>query len=294
MVLVSSGAIMVGSRTLGYDRKPATLSEKQACAAIGQAKLMMIYQKLFSEYNQVAGQILMTKSIMLHSANRKNARNTFCQLLSMGAIPIVNENDTISTHEIQFGDNDTLSAVVAALIGADLLILLSDIDGLHLPTTPIRTPDARFIDVVEKLDDRMRRMGKDTPRRRRGRRPVWPTKLKAAAARRWAPGPMWWRLPTGSGFSCDPQDHAGKKSREPCFWQRSQGRVLSAGFPSKAHPEKEKRSLLWNRKKIRPHQSARPRKSKAEGLTEEEKAKRPAKGCPSGDSRQRADESESL
>lgn len=178
IVLVSSGAIMVGSRTLGYDRKPATLSEKQACAAIGQAKLMMIYQKLFSEYNQVAGQILMTKSIMLHSANRKNARNTFCQLLSMGAIPIVNENDTISTHEIQFGDNDTLSAVVAALIGADLLILLSDIDGLFTDD-PHQNPDARFIDVVEKLDDRMRQMGKDTPGSSVGTGGM-ATKLKAA------------------------------------------------------------------------------------------------------------------
>ena len=178
VVLVSSGAIMVGSRTLGYDRKPATLSEKQACAAIGQAKLMMIYQKLFSEYNQVAGQILMTKSIMLHSANRKNARNTFCQLLSMGAIPIVNENDTISTHEIQFGDNDTLSAVVAALIGADLLILLSDIDGLFTDD-PHQNPDARFIDVVEKLDDRMRQMGKDTPGSSVGTGGM-ATKLKAA------------------------------------------------------------------------------------------------------------------
>lgn len=178
VVLVSSGAIMVGSRTLGYDKKPSTLSEKQACAAIGQAKLMMIYQKLFSEYNQVAGQILMTKSIMLHDASRKNARNTFCQLLSMGAIPIVNENDTISTHEIQFGDNDTLSAVVAALIGADLLILLSDIDGLFTDD-PHQNPEARFIDVVDKLDDGLREMGKDTPGSSVGTGGM-ATKLKAA------------------------------------------------------------------------------------------------------------------
>lgn len=120
----------------------------------------------------------MTKSIMLHSANRKNARNTFCQLLSMGSIPIVNENDTISTHEIQFGDNDTLSAVVAALIGADLLILLSDIDGLFTDD-PHQNPDARFIDVVEKLDDRMRQMGKDTPGSSVGTGGM-ATKLKAA------------------------------------------------------------------------------------------------------------------
>ncbi len=161
VVLVSSGAIMVGSKTMGYDKKPESLAQKQACAAIGQAKLMMIYQKLFAEYNQVASQILMTKSIMLQTNSRRNARNTFHELLTMGAIPIVNENDTISTNEIEFGDNDTLSAVVTALIGGDLLILLSDIDGLYTDD-PHRNSQARFIDVVEKLDDGLRRMGKES------------------------------------------------------------------------------------------------------------------------------------
>lgn len=161
VILVSSGAIMVGSKTMGYDRKPTKVSEKQACAAIGQAKLMMIYQKLFSEYNQVASQILMTKHTMLNDLNRTNAKNTFHELLHMGAIPIVNENDTISTYEIEFGDNDTLSAVVAALVEADLLILLSDIDGLFTDD-PHQNPDAEFIEVVEKLDDSLRAMGKGT------------------------------------------------------------------------------------------------------------------------------------
>ena len=151
VVLVSSGAIMVGSQTMGFDRKPEKLAAKQACAAIGQAKLMMIYQKLFAEYNQVASQVLMTKNNMLNDKNRHNARNTFHELLHMGVIPIVNENDTISTSEIEFGDNDRLSAVVAALIGADLLILLSDIDGLFTDD-PHTNPDAQFIDVVECLD----------------------------------------------------------------------------------------------------------------------------------------------
>lgn len=159
VVLVSSGAIMVGSKTMGYDRKPEKLSEKQACAAIGQAKLMMIYQKLFAEYNQVASQILMTKNTMLDNLNRMNAKNTFRELMRMGSIPIVNENDTIATYEIEFGDNDTLSAVVAAMIGADLLILLSDIDGLFTDD-PHRNPDARFIDVVDSLDDGLKSMGK--------------------------------------------------------------------------------------------------------------------------------------
>lgn len=144
---------------MGYKKKPEKLSEKQACAAIGQAKLMMIYQKLFAEYNQVASQILMTKNTMLDNLNRMNAKNTFNELLRMGAIPIVNENDTIATYEIEFGDNDTLSAVVAALVKADLLILLSDIDGLFTDD-PHQNPEAQFIHVVDSLDDSLMAMGK--------------------------------------------------------------------------------------------------------------------------------------
>ena len=153
VILVSSGAIMVGSKTMGYDRKPSKMAQKQACAAIGQAKLMMIYQKLF------ASQILMTKHTILNNLNRLNAKNTFEELLRMGAIPIVNENDTISTYEIEFGDNDTLSAVVSAMVGADLLILLSDIDGLFTDD-PHKNPEAKFIDVVEELDEHLLSMGK--------------------------------------------------------------------------------------------------------------------------------------
>lgn len=159
VVLVSSGAIGVGAAALGMNGKPAELEKKQACAAVGQARLMMIYQKLFSEYNQMAAQILMTKNTMVDNLNRKNAKNTFEELLKMGTIPIVNENDSVSTYEIQFGDNDTLSAVVAALIGADLLILLSDIDGLFTDD-PNKNPNAEFIDVVENLDSHFLNMGK--------------------------------------------------------------------------------------------------------------------------------------
>ncbi len=163
VVLVSSGAIAVGAAALGFKEKPQQPRQKQACAAVGQARLMMIYQKLFGEYNQMAGQILMTKNTMVNNANRKNAENTFNELLSMGVIPIVNENDSISTYELQslekFGDNDTLSAVVAALIGADLLILMSDIDGLFTDD-PNTNPDARFIDTVEHLDENLLNMGK--------------------------------------------------------------------------------------------------------------------------------------
>ena len=161
VVLVSSGAIGVGSAALGLGGKPAELGKSQACAAVGQARLMMIYQKLFMEYNQMSGQILMTKNTLLNDLNRYNARNTFQALLQMGVIPIVNENDTVSTYEIQFGDNDTLSAIVAALIGSDLLILLSDIDGLF-SDDPRTTPGAKFIDLVENLDEHFLRMGKAT------------------------------------------------------------------------------------------------------------------------------------
>lgn len=165
VIVVSSGAIAVGRRAAGLGHRPSETKEKQACAAIGQARLMMIYQKLFSEYNQPSAQILMTKNTMVNNINRKNAQNTFNELLSLGVIPIVNENDSISTYELQnlekFGDNDTLSAVVAALVQADLLILLSDIDGLFTDD-PNTNPNAKFIDVVENLDDKLLNMGKGT------------------------------------------------------------------------------------------------------------------------------------
>ena len=130
VILVSSGAIAVGRQAIGVHHRPKNVSEKQACAAIGQAQLMMTYQKLFSEYGHRAAQILMTKNTMIDNLSRRNASNTFDELIKLGAIPVVNENDTVSTYEIQFGDNDTLSAIVSALTHADLLLLLSDIDGL--------------------------------------------------------------------------------------------------------------------------------------------------------------------
>lgn len=115
VIVVSSGAIAVGRRAAGLGHRPSETKEKQACAAIGQARLMMIYQKLFSEYNQLAAQILMTKRTVMDNLSRFNALNTFQELLKLGAIPIVNENDTVSTYEMQFGDNDTLSAIVAGI-----------------------------------------------------------------------------------------------------------------------------------------------------------------------------------
>ena len=158
VILVSSGAIAVGRKKLGLKGK-LTLAQKQACAAVGQAQLMMIYQKLFSEYNQSVAQILITKVTMTNDTSRENAVNTFNELLDLGVIPIVNENDTVSTYEIQFGDNDRLSAIVASLTEADLLVLLSDIDGLFTDD-PHLNKNASFIEQVNVLSDELLEMGK--------------------------------------------------------------------------------------------------------------------------------------
>jgi glutamate 5-kinase len=159
VVLVSSGAVGVGMKALGLPRKPRSLTMKQACAAVGQGRLIAVYQKFFSEYNQGSAQVLLTKETMLHDVRRMNAKNTFDNLFDLDMIPVVNENDTVSTEEIEFGDNDTLSAVVAAVVGADLLILLSDIDGLYTDD-PGQNPDAQLIPVVEYIDEKIESMGK--------------------------------------------------------------------------------------------------------------------------------------
>lgn len=163
VVLVTSGAIAVGKKAVhmkdcGHPGEK-TIAEKQACAAVGQARLMMIYQKIFAEYNQMTAQILMTKNTIVDNLNRYNAQNTFRELLKLGVVPIVNENDTVATYEIEIGDNDTLSAIVAALIDADLLILLSDIDGLYTDD-PRTNPDAEFVEEVNQLDQETMQMGK--------------------------------------------------------------------------------------------------------------------------------------
>lgn len=166
VVLVTSGAISVGKKAvhikeIADEDEDRNIAVKQACAAVGQARLMMTYQKIFAEYNQVTAQILMTKNTIVDNLNRYNAQNTFRELLQMGVIPIVNENDTVATYEIEIGDNDTLSAIVAALIHADLLILLSDIDGLYTDD-PRKNRNAQFIEEVDCLDEETMQMGKES------------------------------------------------------------------------------------------------------------------------------------
>ncbi|NLL70553.1 MAG: glutamate 5-kinase [Epulopiscium sp.] len=150
IVLVSSGAIAVGVERLRLHERPKTIAIKQAAAAVGQAALMQIYEKLFGEYNQQVAQVLLTKDVVKHPRRRKNTENTFCALLKMGVIPIVNENDTVATEEIEFGDNDTLSAAVADVIKADLLILLSDIDGLYT-CDPRLDSKAQLLSVITEI-----------------------------------------------------------------------------------------------------------------------------------------------
>jgi len=153
VILVSSGAIGVGMQRIGRNKRPEDLPLKQAVAAIGQAILMQMYQKFFGEYNQVIAQILLTKDVIEDDIKKTNAKNTFDTLLELGVIPIVNENDCISTTQIEgyrFGDNDTLSATVAQLVQADTLILLTDIDGLYTDN-PKQNSDAVLIPKVEDI-----------------------------------------------------------------------------------------------------------------------------------------------
>lgn len=161
MVLVSSGAVGVGLGKLGLTERPSSLPMKQACAAVGQCELMHIYDKMFLEYGINVAQILLTRENITNDGQRENIHNTFTALIQTGVVPIVNENDTVATAELvhieNFGDNDTLSAVVARMCEADLLIIFTDIDGLY-DSDPRKNPQARLIPHVCKIDARVRRM----------------------------------------------------------------------------------------------------------------------------------------
>lgn len=152
VALVTSGAIAVGVGKLGFSERPKAIPEKQAAAAVGQSELMSLYGKFFAEYGKTVSQLLLTKNILDNDERKENAINAFNTLFEWGVVPIINENDVISTAEIKFGDNDTLSDVVAELINADLLILLSDIDGLY-DKNPAKYNDAKLVPVVTEITD---------------------------------------------------------------------------------------------------------------------------------------------
>lgn len=153
IILVSSGAIGVGVGKMNLSQKPSETAKKQALAAVGQLELMFMYDKFFGEYNRTVAQILLTADVTTDPIRRRNAKNTFSELLDMDIIPIVNENDTVSTDElegIKIGDNDTLSAIVAELVGADALVILTDIDGMY-DADPSSNPDAKRIPYIREI-----------------------------------------------------------------------------------------------------------------------------------------------
>lgn len=158
VVLVTSGAIGVGMGKLGQTQRPTETEKKQALAAVGQCELMFMYDKLFGEYNQMVAQVLLTGDVVEQPRSRRNVENTFRELIELGIIPVVNENDTVAIDELvgsHFGDNDTLSAVVAQLVEADALVILTDIDGLY-DSDPRKNPDAKRIPVVKEITDEIR------------------------------------------------------------------------------------------------------------------------------------------
>lgn len=152
IILVSSGAIGMGVGKLGLLKRPKDIPTKQAAAAVGQCELMYTYDKLFSEYHHTVAQLLITGADIASETRHRNFSNTLNRLLELGALPIINENDTVATEEIVIGDNDTLAAIVAKSVNADLLVLLSDIDGLFT-ADPRKDPAAKIIPTVEALTD---------------------------------------------------------------------------------------------------------------------------------------------
>ena len=158
IVLVSSGSIGMGVGKLSLPARPTDIPTKQAAAAVGQCELMYTYDRLFSEYRHTVAQILLTGNDFDHADRCRNFQNTVRRLLELGALPVVNENDTVATDEIVIGDNDTLGSIVAVNVGADLLILLSDIDGLY-DADPHKDPSARLISVVPEVDERILALG---------------------------------------------------------------------------------------------------------------------------------------
>ena len=157
LILVSSGAIGMGVGKLGLRCRPQDIPTKQAAAAVGQCELMYIYDKLFSEYHHTVAQLLITADNLNNETRHLNFTNTLTRLLELGVVPVINENDTVATEEIVIGDNDTLAAMVAQSVGAQLLILLSDIDGLYT-ADPHTDPDAKLLPVVRRVDEEIKKL----------------------------------------------------------------------------------------------------------------------------------------
>src|SRR5438105_11106145 len=159
IALVSSGAVGAGMGALGYEKRPAQLAELQACAAVGQSRLMSTYEKLFSSFNLHVAQVLLTHDDLQHHERHLNARNTLVTLLERGVVPIINENDAVSFTELKFGDNDKLSALVASLLPADLLVILTTVDGV---IENFGKPNPKTIPTIEHIDETVEKLAGDT------------------------------------------------------------------------------------------------------------------------------------
>ncbi|MBC8141875.1 MAG: glutamate 5-kinase [Armatimonadetes bacterium] len=229
IILVSSGAVGAGAARLGLPERPQSLPQKQAAASVGQGVLMGLYADIFANYGIAVGQVLLTRDDFSVRSRYLNARNTFAALRGYGAIPIVNENDTVATDEIKVGDNDTLAALVASLTDADALVILSDIAGLF-DKNPVANPDAKLVETVPKLDAAIWQMagGAGTPGGTGGMR----TKLAAA------------RIATASGIAL-----FIAHGRRPDVLADCVNRVPGAGTyfaPAVKRPAAKKRWLVWS------------------------------------------------
>ncbi|MGE5554462.1 MAG: glutamate 5-kinase [Betaproteobacteria bacterium] len=227
VVVVTSGAVGAGLGRLGWSRRPATIPEKQAVAAVGQSLLMQIYEKLFGEYGLTIAQVLLTREDVADRRRYLNARTTLLTLLSYGVVPIINENDTVAVEELKFGDNDTLSALVAGLISADLLVILSDIDGLYT-ADPRRDPQARLIPRVEEVTAEVEALagGAGTARGTGG----MITKLAAA------------RIATSCGVSM----LIANAARPAVLQDALAGKEVGTWFPARARLDSRKRWIAFN------------------------------------------------
>ena len=214
IILVSSGAIGMGMGKLMLPSRPKDIATKQAAAAVGQCELMYVYDKLFSEHHHTVAQLLLTADDLRNEQRHLNFENTITRLLQLGVIPIINENDTVTTEEIEIGDNDTLSAFVAVSVGAELLVLLSDIDGLY-SDDPHKDPDAVLISDVPVLTDEVMALG-GTAGRALGTGGMF-TKLKAA------------KIATDSG--CDMVITNGQSPE--CLYDIVEGKSVGTRFHSK-------------------------------------------------------------
>ncbi|KAJ3327555.1 hypothetical protein HDU93_001882, partial [Gonapodya sp. JEL0774] len=162
VVVVSSGAVGTGLKRLGLERRPKGMGGKQAVAAVGQGRLMALYDDLFGQFDQPIGQVLLTRNDLADRSQYLNATATFRELINMGVVPIVNENDTVSTTELRFGDNDTLSAITAGMVSADFLFILTDVDALYTDN-PRTNPDARRVAVVDDVGEIRRKVTVSAP-----------------------------------------------------------------------------------------------------------------------------------